>query len=346
MTSPSSSEPGEPRPGITTHAIGLVCSALLVLLTVFLLGPFSVASGESSLKKVSFMPQWIPQAQFAGYMTAKDKGFYREAGLDVELRIGGPGKDGFTSIAGGESTFCTGWLSTAIEKRANGYRIVNISQIAQRSALLLVAMKDSGIREPQDLNGKKLGFWTGEFYVPLSVFMRKHKLRLRVIPNYTTITILLKGAVDAVGAMWYNEYHRILESGFNPDELTVFRMGDLGADFPEDGLYCMEETFRADPEMCMAFAQASLKGWLYAFDHQEEALDIVMKYANKALTGTNRAHQRWMLARMKDLILPEGDKSCFGKLEHEDYVRVGKALQSMYLVEGLPKFDEFYRGRK
>ena len=317
---------------------------LLVTIAMVFMG-FSTVYGENHLKKVSLMPQWIPQAQFAGYMVAKEKGFYRDAGLDLNLLVGGPGKNGFCSLADSEATFCTGWLSTAIEKRASGVRLVNISQITQRSALLLVALKKSGIREPKDLNGKKVGYWVGEFQVPVQAFIKKHDLRVKMIPNYTTVTILLKNAVDAVAAMWFNEYHTLLNSGYNEDELIKLSLGELGADFPEDGLYCMEDTFKADPQMCAALVSASLKGWSYAFNHQEEAINIVMKYAKTANTGTNRAHQTWMLQKMKDLILPDGKLTVMGKLQREDYLQVGEALKSLDIVKHLPTFEDFYRGK-
>lgn len=307
---------------------------------------FSHAAAQPPLKKASLLPQWIPQAQFAGYLVAKEKGFYRDAGIDLMLMQGGPGKDPFLMLAAGEATFCTGWLSTAIAKRAAGIPLVNLAQVVQRSALLLVATKNRGIRELDDLNGRTLGYWVGEFYVPASVFFRKHNLKVKVIPNYTSITMFTRRAVDAVGAMWYNEYHSILNSGYDPDELTVFRLGDLGVDFPEDGLYCTEATFKADPDMCAAFVRASLQGWLYAFDSQAEAVDIVMKYANAANTGTNRAHQSWMLARMKDLILPEGHGTTVGRLDRKDYLTVGEALKSLFLVFDLPAYEAFYRGEK
>ena len=329
--------------GPCMHSVQKVLLAVFVVL-VFL--PFQSAKADTALKKVSLLPQWIPQAQFAGYMVAVEKGFYRDAGLDLTLLEGGPGKDSLLCLAGGKTTFCTGWLSAAIAKRASGLTLVNLAQIIQRSALLLVATKKSGIKKPEDLNGKPVGYWVGEFTIPFTLFLKKHHLRVRVIPNYTSITLFTAGAVKAIGAMWYNEYHLILNSGYNPDELTVLHMGDLGVDFPEDGLYCMEETLRKDPEMCAAFVEASIRGWLYAFDHPQEALDIVMDYAGAANTGTNRAHQGWMLARMKDLILPDGDVEHVGKLDREDYVTVGKALQSMYLVQSLPEYREFYRGPK
>ena len=118
----------------------------------------------------------------------------------------------------------------------------------------------------------------------------------------------------------------------------------FGLNFPEDGLYCLEEIFRADPDLCKRFVQASLRGWLYAFENQAETVDLVMKYADAAHTGTNRAHQRWMLARMKDLIIPNGDKSGLGKLKQSDYTTVAETLKSLNLLQDIPLFHDFYRG--
>ena len=69
-----------------------------------------------------------------------------------------------------------------------------------------------------------------------------------------------------------------------------------------------------------------------------------MKHADAAHTGTNKAHQRWMLERMKDLILPNGDKAGLGKLKKADYTTVAEVLKSQNLVEDIPLFNDFYRG--
>lgn len=95
--------------------------------------------------------------------------------------------------------------------------------------------------------------------------------------------------------------------------------------------------------MCAKLVEATLRGWLYAFEHSREALDIVMKYADAAHTGTNRAHQQWMLARMKDIILPDGDKDRLGKLRQADYESVGAVLEDMEFIREIPPFSEFYR---
>jgi NitT/TauT family transport system substrate-binding protein len=318
--------------------------AALIWLIVLMIPQLAWAE-STGLKKVSFIPQWVPQAQFAGYMTALDKGFYREVGLDVTMDTGGPGRSAFDALAGGKVTFCTEWLSSGIQHRANGVPVVNIAQITQRSSLMLIAKKKSRIKALDNLNGKRVALWGGDFRIQPQALFRKYNINPEIVPLYGTVNLFLKGAVDAISAMWYNEYHTIINSGLDPDELTLFFFKDLLPNFPEDGIYCFEDTYDRDPEMCRRFVSASLKGWLYAFEHPNEAIDIVMKYADAAHTETNKAHQRWMLARMQDLIIPNGDKAGMGKLKVQDFDNVVKVLVESGSIQRVPKLEDFYRGQ-
>jgi NitT/TauT family transport system substrate-binding protein len=311
---------------------------------MILMAPAAGLSQETGLKKVSLVPQWLPQAQFAGYMVALDKGFYREAGLDVTLIKGGPANPPFEALVRGDTTFCTGWLCSAIKLRAGGSPVVNIAQITQRSSLLIIAKKKSGISSPQDLNGKRIALWEGDFLIQPMALFKTYNVKPEIVPLYGTVNLFLKGAVDAITAMWYNEYHTILNTGLDPEELTLLFFKDLHVNFSEDGVYCLQDTYERDPETCRKFVNASLKGWMYAFEHKNEAIEIVMKYADAAHTETNRAHQRWMLARMQDLILPDGDVQGLGKLKPRDYEEVAKVLLESGLIDQAPKLEDFYKG--
>jgi NitT/TauT family transport system substrate-binding protein len=316
----------------------MVCFMILLLVWV----P-SGASGQVGLKKATFLPQWVPQAQFAGYYVAQERGLYKKEGIDLTIITGGPDRPSLDFLKEGKADIATLWLATGIQARAQGIRLVNIAQMVQKSALMLVAKKANGITSVQDLDGRKVSLWGPIFQIQPRAFFRMYHLNVKVVPQSTSVDLFLRNGVDAASAMWYNEYHTILNFGVNPEELTPFFFHEHGLNFPEDGIYVMEKTLQRDPELCLAFVKASIEGWRYAFVHPEEALDVVMRNLKKEHIPATRVHQNWMLAKMKDLILSEGLPTPMGRLVQEDYDRVARGLQSNGLIEGIPPFHEFYK---
>ncbi len=317
----------------------------LLLLAGLFLG-FSVLGAPALAAEtatVSFLPQWQPQAQFAGYYVAYEKGFYRDRGLEVKILRGGPERPSSEMLAQGRADFATMQLAGAIVQRARDLKLVNICQLSQRSALMLVAKKSSGILTPADLNGKKVGLWGEDFQAQLHAFFRKYHLAVRTVPQGTTLNLFLRGGVQAASAMWYNEYHLLLNAGLNPEELATFPLADYGFNFPEDGLYCRERTYQDRPQVCRSFVQGSLAGWQYALAHPKEALDIVMKYVDEAHVATERVHQQWMLDCMRKLILPQDGAEISGRLSREDYYRLADLLKKDGVISRIPDFAWFYR---
>jgi NitT/TauT family transport system substrate-binding protein len=313
----------------------------LPVLIVVLAG-FSPAYGQV-LRSAIFIPQWIPQAQFAGYYVAYEKGFYRKRGIDLQILKGGPERPASEWLEKGLADFGSLMLSQAIKKKAEGMKLVNIGQIIQKSSLMLVAKKSRGIRTVRDLQGRKIGLWGEEFQIQPRAFFNKQGLEFIPVRQSESVNLFLREAVDAASATWYNEYHLLLNAGLNPEELTTFFFSDYGLNFPEDGLYCLEETWKRDPAMACRFVQASIDGWREAFEHPEEALATVMKYAREAKTATNRAHQKWMLLRMKDLIQPRAFQQPIGILPAEAYALVGQTMVRQKMIAVLPAFEDFFK---
>ncbi len=314
--------------------------AALLLFLVFCSVDWAAAE---SLQKASFIPQWSPQAQFAGYYTAYEKGFYKNHGIDLELIAGGPDKPALDWLRKQKADFATAWLCTALQNRSHGLQLVNVAQIIQKSALMLVTRKSSGITKPADLNGRKVSLWEGDFSIQPLLFLRQYRLNVEIIPQAYTLNLFLRGGVDAASAMWYNEYHTIINAGINPDELSTIFYDEYGLNFPEDGIYTLEETLREKPEMVCAFVKASLEGWEYAFSHQDEALDIVLKYMEAAKIPANRVHQKWMLERMQDIMRPRKQGAKVGALDRSDFANVADQLFQDGLIEKFIPFDVFYR---
>lgn len=332
-----------------------------LLLICILSATIPAAAQEAMLQKVSFVPQWLPQSQFAGYYTAQEKGIYRKYGIELNLLTGGPSQPSAKLLEEGRVDFATMFLSTGIKKRAEGLKLVNIGQIVQRSSLMLVARRSSGINTPYDIDGKKVGLWGDEFRVQPLAFFKQYNLHVHIVPQGNTMNLFLMGGVDLASAMWYNEYHTILNSGLDPNELTVFFFFSYGMDIPEDGIYCLEDTYRNDPDLCRRFVKASIEGWRYAFDHPVEALDIVMKYVNERNLATDRCHQKWMLERMRDVILTVPAEMSAGKpgirdsrwggpnatvpmgfLSPDAYDSTVKQLLDYGLIAHSPNYSDFY----
>lgn len=310
----------------------------IALALIFLIIP-SIVSAE--LQSMTFMPHWLPQAQFAGYYVAVEKGFYRKHGIDLQVLRGGPGFPPAQMLAKKKVAVTSMFLSEALQHRDKGIKLINVCQLMKRSGFILVAKKDSGIVKPEDLNGRRISVWEN-FQIQPRAFFRKYQINATPIIQGATVNLFLRGGVDAASAMWYNEYHTIINSGWNADELTPFFFDQHGLNFPEDGIYVLEETYKKDPDLYRRFVLASLEGWIYAFAHREEALDLTMKYILEAKTGTNRVHQRWMLARMKDLMIPAGATVLNGALDAGDYERVTQELLRNGLIRQAPAMREFF----
>lgn len=249
-------------------------------------------------QRIVFTPQWTVQSQFAGYYVAQEKGFYREAGLDVTITHPSASNPALNSLLEGTCQVTTLQLITAMECIDRGLPLTNILQTSQRNSLMIVP-RSNDIQTLEDLKGKKIGIWKAGFGELGYMMNRDKKLDIRWIPFINSINLFVSKAIDATLAMSYNEYLQIQASGIRPD--TVFHFDQLGYDIPEDGVYTTHAYYQTHRKELEAFAKASARGWQWAAQHPEEAVDIVMKYVQKEHAGTNRVHQKRMLETMLKL---------------------------------------------
>jgi NitT/TauT family transport system substrate-binding protein len=292
------------------------------------------------LQQAALIPQWEPQAQFAGYYVALAKGFYAAAGVDLRILRGGPGAPPSVLLREGKAQFGTFFLPTAIRERADGLPLVNLAQFVPHSNQLLIARKADGIASPADLDGRRVSLWGPEFRIAPEALFKKFGAQVTEAPQGYTVDLFLRGGVAACSAMRYNEYHVLLNTGLDPDELTVFAMADYGLDLPEDGLYTLESLWQENPDLCRAVKKASLEGWRYAFAHPEEALDIVMSHVSAAHLPTNRMHQKWMLEHMRQAMTEPGET--FGALSRARYEATAEALRQAGLIRAIPPYEAFH----
>jgi len=297
---------------------------------------------DTDLQEVGFLPYWVTTAQFAGYYVAEEKGFYEKYGIKIRIIPFTPFVTSQDLIAQGEADFAAIWLVNAIQLRVGGVDIVNIAQPSSRSSLMLLTKKKSGIDSIEKMDGKRAGIWSG-FELQPRVLFHQHKVDVEIVPIGSTNTLFLTDAVDIINASWFDEYHSIINSGYDPDELNIFFFADYGFNFLEDGIYCLRETMKNDPDLCVRFIQATLDGWRYAFSHKEEAIDIVVNRAKQENRPVNRVHQSWMLDRYQDLYLPEGKADFHNNLAESDYLFAGKVLLENGQIDRIPEYSDFFQ---
>lgn len=302
--------------------------------------PGKAGTASSNLRKVTFLPYWVTSAQFAGYYLGKELGFYEKHGIDLEIIPFQPYYTSTDLIGKRHADFAALWLVNAIEVRASGVDVVNIAQFSSRSSLMLVAKKSHGIEEIEDMNNRKAGAWSG-FELQPTTFFKKFHLDVTLIPIGSTNNLFLNNGVDITTANWFDEYHSIINSGYNPEELTTFFFADYGLNFLEDGIYCLDSLRKNDPELCTSFVNATAESWIYAFNNPEEAIDIVIAEALKSNIPVNRIHQKWTLDRYRDLYFSTGSTTT--GLSEKDYMFAAKVMKESNLISEIPRFEDFYK---
>src|SRR6266568_904952 len=201
--------------------------------------------------KLTLQLKWVTQAQFAGYYVAKDKGFYKEVGLDVTVKPGGPDVNPSQVIAGGGADVVVDWMPSALATREKGVPLVNIAQVFQRSGMMLTCRKDSGIAQPTDFKGRTLGVWFAGNEYPFLAWMDKLGYKttggpdgVRVLKQGFNVDPLLQKQADCISTMTYNEYWQVVDAGVKPEDLVVFKYEDQGVATLEDGLYVREDKLK------------------------------------------------------------------------------------------------------
>jgi NitT/TauT family transport system substrate-binding protein len=277
--------------------------------------------------------KWVTQAQFAGYYVAAAKGFYKATGLDVTIKPGGPDVNPSQVIAGGGADVVVDWMPSALAAREKGVPLVNIAQVFQRSGMELSCRKDSGIKTPADFKGKTLGVWFAGNEYPFLAWMSKLGLKtdgspggVKVLKQGFNVDPLLQKQAACISTMTYNEYWQLIEAGMKPEQLIVFKYADEGVATLEDGLYTTEAALKdsAKAERLARFLKASMQGWQYAVDHQDEAVKIVMD--NDTAGAQTAAHQKRMMSETAKLVVPAPHG--LGYLDEADYSRTIAELMS------------------
>jgi NitT/TauT family transport system substrate-binding protein len=278
-----------------------VLAGILAVIHSFI--PFTASAQDAP--PLVFTPQWTAQAQFAGYYVAEVKGFYREAGIKVQIVHPSTTQSAMSRLRQNQCQATTLQLCQALEIVGDDMPLVNILQTSMNNAMVIVAAKDE---DPLKHKGARVGIWSvgfGQLAICMSIMDHLNYEFVRFAQN---VNLFVSGALDATLAMSYNEYYQLIQAGMKITDKNVYRFCDHGYNVQEDGVYMRRDYYEKHPDQARRFAQASRKGWEWAAEHPEETLDIVMQYVDRENIATNRIMQRLMLKEVLRLQIDRESK--------------------------------------
>lgn len=253
-------------------------SLLFLSVSLVLAGVGSCSpSAAPALTPVTVQLSWSHQAQFAGLYAAEQQGYFREEGLEVSFREGGPEVDFIEPVVDGSAQFGIALPADLILARAAGKPLKSIAVIFRRSPIVFFSLADSGITRPQDFVGKKV--------------------RTAVTIDQTLVAMMMKAgiAADQYETVYLPSDVQQFASGEVPvwggyinvfalevqkagHKINIISPDDYGIHFYGDVLITTDDLIRDDPDLVQRFMRATLKGWSYAVENPEQIGVYVRKY--------------------------------------------------------------------
>ncbi|ABZ92987.1 Periplasmic component of an ABC transporter complex [Leptospira biflexa serovar Patoc strain 'Patoc 1 (Ames)'] len=243
--------------------------------------------------------KWYHQFQFAGYYTALAKGYYQDAGLDVSIHESKNGLEGLHKLVSEKEARYGVGTNEVLLQWHSGTPIVVIAVIFQHSPTVLFTKKTHSEQSLQNLVGKKI--MLSPHVYEILAYLKKEKLdptNFIALDHSFRFLDLVEGKVDALDGYSTTQIYEIQKTGF---PLMVFSPRTSGIDFYGDNLFTSQIEIQNHPKRVKLFREASLRGWEYAMENQEEIVELISKqYSNQI----SREQLLFEAKQMEPLIQP------------------------------------------
>lgn len=312
---------------------------VMLLITMALLTGCRPQENNSPPAQVTVQLRWVHQAQFVGFYTADQMGFYTEENIDVNLIPGGPDTPPDRIVAdlvSGETDFAILSGAQLLEARDQGEPIVAIAVVFQKDPYVYASLKDSGIERPQDLVGKKV-MVPADGEVQHNALLGKMDIdpsTIEMIPYQRDVTPLTSGQIDAM--MVYRTGGLGLAFDEAGTELNWIWMDNYGIHLIADTLVASETLIQQNPDLVERFLRATLQGWQYAIENQDQGVEFTLHY-DPALS---KDLQKWMIEVQTPLIHTGEVK--IGWMDRELWVQTYNILKEAGVIEKEIDIDKVF----
>lgn len=313
---------------------------LIILVVIIIVGAIVLSLGkkeQAAVDKVNVRLKWVHQAQFAGFYTAEQKGFYEKNGIDVTLNPGGVDFPAIQMVSGGGEQFGVTGADQILLAREKGVPVVALAVIYRKSPFVLFSLKNSGITEPKNFVGKKIGVKLGGNEELTYRAMMKNAgvdtSQVTEIPVKYDISPLLSGQIDAWPGYSINEPITAQEKGY---EVNIIWPTDYGVNLYADTLFTTEDMIKNNPDLVKRFVIATLQGWNYAYNNPDEAVTYTLMYSDQL----NKEHETKMMQASLALLKP--DDKPVGFMDKEIWENMQKLLLENGFMKNAVNIGEVY----
>jgi len=304
---------------------------------IFLITLLHTTLFSKDLTKVKLQLAWFNQFQYAGYYVAKEKGFYEEVGLDVEILPFSFDKNIVKSVNDERIEFAIGRENLILDK-SNYENIVVLMALFQASPIQIIAKKSSNIKSLEDFKNRKLMITSDDsIEVSFKAMLTSRKIdikNIKLIPHSHNIQDLIDDKVDLMTAYSSKSPYWLNQHGI---EHVAFAPRDYGFDMYSDFLYTNKSMIDFKPDIALKFRNASLKGWEEAFNNIEETARLIFtKYNTQDLRLEElifEANELKKLAYLNNIPL--------GDVKEEKIQRIYDLYNIMGFIQKEFKVEEF-----
>jgi len=286
-------------------------------------------------ERVVLQLKWLHQFQFAGYYAAKEKGYYSELGLDVEIRERDPKKNNIQQVIDGKAQYGIA-DSVLFLYKAKGEPVVVVTPILQHSPSVLLSLKKTGLDSAYKLDGKDFIFYNkdtdgvGLLSMLKTIGITPNIKRNKGPMDYQSI---LTGEADVFAAYLTNEPYYFKKLGI---EINIINPSSYGIDLYGDMLFTNTKELQDHPKRVENFRKATIKGWEYALSHKEEIIKLIVnKYSSKKTIE----HLRYEADALYDLIHPKSTP--IGTMELGKIQYTMEIFKKFGLVDNVGNLDDY-----
>lgn len=280
---------------------------LLAMAVLLGTSPLTLNAAEPEAEAPPLIPvvmqfDWLFNAQFAGLYQAIEQGYYREAGLDVELRGGLTTPDTVAAtLAEPAISFGSTESNVLLGDVASGAKAVALGTMFQNSPMGWMYLKDGTVTTFTDLAQLRVGIHSDGERV-ISLLLKQQGADVSTLETFKAshdAQLLLDGEADALQCYYIDEYVKLTQ--LVGERAGIFLAKDFGYQAYSQVIFTHRDTLREHPDVVRKFLAATKKGWAYAFENQEQTVDLILAKYNPEL---DRDYQLGSLARIRELMEP------------------------------------------